>query len=494
MGKTYFFIAFLLLPALVKAQSNKKAFPNKGKAAITSKEQAQVISQLDKQYTHYSDLARAIWKLAEPGYLEEKTTGLLQDELRQNGFTITQGAGGIPTAFVASYGSGSPVISLLAEMDALPGLSQDSVPVRKPLVSNAYGHGCGHNLFGVGSVAAAIAAKQWLQQSGKPGTIQLIGTPAEEGAGGGKTYLVRAGLFNQVDAVLHWHPGANNSASPSSSLAYRVALFRFNGQAAHAAAAPEKGRSALDAVEAMDYMVNLMREHVTPETRIHYVIKQGGLTSNIVPDYAEVEYTIRHPSAKGLEDVWARIMKTAQAAALGTETTMTYEVMAGLYNLLPNETLARSMHNSLQEVGGVRLTASETDFANKIRQTIATSTLPPLSQSEDVLPYAPGGITPASTDVGDVSWVVPTAGLSTATWVPGVPAHSWQAVACNGMSIGFKGMMVAAKTLSLTAIDLFQHPEAIANAKAELQAARGGDQFNYKSLAGDRKPPLDYRK
>ncbi|MEZ0609998.1 amidohydrolase [Fibrella sp. WM1] len=453
-----------------------------------------IISQLDRQYPHYAALAGQIWKLAEPGYLEEKTSRLLQDELRQQGFTITQGVAGIPTAFVASYGQGAPVISLLAEMDALPGLSQDSVPTRKPLVPNAYGHACGHNLFGVGSVAAAIATKDWLKQTGRSGTIQLIGTPAEEGAGGGKTYLVQAGVFKPVDAVLHWHPGDHNSASPASSLAYRVALFRFSGRAAHAAAAPEKGRSALDAVEAMDYMVNLMREHVTPETRIHYVIKQGGLTSNIVPDYAEVEYTIRHPSAQGLEEVWARIMKTAQAAALGTETTMTYEVMAGLYNLLPNETLAQVMQTSLQTVGGVQLTPSEVDFANKIRQTLVTQTLPPVSSAGEILPYALGGITPASTDVGDVSWVVPTAGLSTATWVPGVPAHSWQAVACDGMSIGYKGMMVAAKTLSMAAISLFQHPDLITKAKTELDKARGGATFTYKSLAGDRKPPLDYRK
>ncbi len=187
-----------------------------------------VSTQLDRQYPHYAALAGQIWKLAEPGYLEEKTSQLLQDELRQHGFTITQGVAGIPTAFVATYGQGAPVISLLAEMDALPGLSQDSLPTRKPLVPNAYGHGCGHNLFGVGSVAAAIASKDWLNQSGKSGTIQLIGTPAEEGAGGGKTYLVQAGLFKSVDAVLHWHPGDNNSASPASSLAYRVGLFRFS--------------------------------------------------------------------------------------------------------------------------------------------------------------------------------------------------------------------------------------------------------------------------
>ncbi|REA63183.1 amidohydrolase [Dyadobacter luteus] len=457
-------------------------------------EKTKVVSQLDKDYPHYAALAERIWKLAEPGYLETETSSLLQKELRDNGFSISTGVAEMPTAFVASFGKGAPVVSILAEMDALPGLSQDSVPLRKPLVPNAYGHGCGHNLFGVGSVAAAIAAKNYLQQSGKSGTIQLIGTPAEEGAGGGKTYLVKAGLFNNVDATLHWHPGDNNSASPSSSLAYRVANFQFTGVAAHAAAAPEKGRSALDAVEAMNYMVNMMREHVTSSTRIHYVIKKGGLTSNIVPDYAEVEYTIRHPTAKGLEEVWARLMKTAQAAALGTETTMTYEVLAGLYNLLPNETLAKVMQKNLEQVGGMQYTSSESEFANQIRKTIASDNLPPLNRATAVEPYALNGVWAASTDVGDVSWVIPTTGLSTATWVPGVPAHSWQAVACNGMSIGYKGMMMAAKTISLSAIDLFKQPEIIQQAKAELYKARGGKEFTYKSLAGDRKPPLDYRK
>lgn len=475
-----------LLLLLLAAGTSFGAFAQADKGAI--------IKQLDQKAPYYSALAKQIWKLAEPGYLEAQTTALLQNELRKEGFSVQAGVADIPTAFVASYGSGKPVIAILAEMDALPGLSQDSVPFRKALVPNAYGHGCGHNLFGVGSTAAAIAIKAWLKQSGQSGTVRLMGTPAEEGAGGGKTYLVRAGLFDDVDAVLHWHPGDNNNASPSSSLAYRIANFQFEGVAAHAAAAPEKGRSALDAVEAMNYMVNLMREHVSPETRIHYVIKKGGLTSNIVPDYAEVEYTVRHPSARGLEEIWARLMKTAQAAALGTETKMSHEILAGLYNLLPNETLAKQMQKSLETVGGVPYTADETAFAESIRKTVSANSMPDVASAGRVIPYALNAMFPASTDVGDVSWVVPTAGLSTATWVPGVPAHSWQAVACNGMSIGFKGMMVAAKTIALTGVELLQQPEALKAAKAELLKARGGSNFKYQSLAGDRKPPLDYRK
>jgi aminobenzoyl-glutamate utilization protein B len=456
--------------------------------------QNKTIIELDAKYNHYSDLAKQIWQLAEPGYLENKTTALLQTELLSAGFTIQKNIADIPTAFIASYGSGKPVIGILAEMDALPGLSQDAVSFRKPLEANAYGHACGHNLFGVGSTAAAIAIKDFLQKNKISGTIRLIGTPAEEGAGGGKTYLVQAGVFNDIDAVLNWHPGDNNDASPNSSLAYRVGYFKFKGLAAHASAAPEKGRSALDAVEAMNYMVNMMREHITPDTRIHYVIKNGGLTSNIVPDYAMVEYTVRNPTAKGMEEVWNRVLKAANAAALGTETTMEYEIMAGLYNLLPNETLAKQMHKSLEIVGGVPYTEADLKFANEIRTTVNSSSLLPVSNAQTINKYRLAGMFPASTDVGDVSWVVPTAGLSTATWVTGVPAHSWQAVACNGMDIGFKGMMNAAKTIALTGVNLFQNPTTIETAKEELYIARGSKSFTYKSLAGDRKPPLDYRK
>jgi aminobenzoyl-glutamate utilization protein B len=299
---------------------------------LNAQDPAAIVKKLDDEKVKYFQMAETIWKWAEPGYLESKTTALLQENLKKEGFSIETGIADIPTAFVASYGSGKPVIGILAEMDALPGLSQQPTPERKALEENGYGHGCGHNLFGAGSLAAAVAVKNWMEANKIKGTIKLYGTPAEEGAGGGKTYLVRAGVFNDVDAVLHWHPGDDNNASPSSTLAYKVANFRFKGIAAHAAAAPDKGRSALDGVEAMNFMVNLMREHVSQETRIHYVIKKGGVTSNIVPDFAEVEFTIRHPSVAGLNDIWDRLVKTSEAAAMGTGTTVSHEVMTGLYN------------------------------------------------------------------------------------------------------------------------------------------------------------------
>ncbi len=319
----------------------------------------EILNSLISKTEHYNSIASTIWKLAEPGYLEEKTTAILQKELTDEGFEITTGIAGMPTAFTASYGSGHPIVAVLAEMDALPGLSQDALPERSPLQQGGYGHGCGHNLFGTASVAAVVAVKKWMEAHKIKGTIRLYGTPAEEGAGGGKTYFVKANVFNDVDAVLHWHPGDNNSASPASTLAYKLGLFRFSGLAAHAAATPDKGRSALDGVEAMNYMVNMMREHVPQESRIHYVIKKGGMTSNIVPDFAEVEYTVRNPTVEGVEAIWDRILKTAEAGAMGTGTTVTHEVMTGLYNVLPNETLAKLMQKNLERVGGLNYTEEE---------------------------------------------------------------------------------------------------------------------------------------
>ncbi len=474
-------ILLLVLSSAAIAQKKKGETAGKGfvQADIESKKQT------------YVQAARAIWSHAELGYLETKSTALLQQMLSQAGFSVESGVAGMPTAFVASYGSGQPVIGILAEFDALPGLSQDSVPLRKPLVEGGSGHGCGHNLFGVGSAAAAIALKNWLQQQGRSGTIRLYGTPAEEG-GSGKVYMVRAGLFSEVEAVLHWHPSSANQASPESCLAVKQGTFRFRGKAAHAAMAPHVGRSALDGVESMNYMANMMREHVPQETRIHYIISKGGVAPNVVPEVAEVEYVVRHPDAKTLEDIWQRLVKCAEGAALGTETSMQVEIASGSYNLLPNDPLARVMQTNLQTVGGVSYSASDRAFAEKLQQTFSYAA-PPLATAQQVEPYKTGGFFPASTDVGDVSWVVPTAGLGIATWVPGTVAHSWQAVACDGMSIGFNGMMNAAKVLAMTGVDLFTNPGTLQEARKELEKRRGNN-FSYRALLGDRKPPLDYRK
>jgi len=445
-------------------------------------------ASIDARQATYTAIADELWSNPELGYQEQKSSARLQAELKAAGFAVESGVAGMPTAFVASYGSGKPVIGILAEFDALPGLSQGAVPVRKPVVEHGAGHACGHHLFGTASTAAAIAVKEWMGRSGQRGTIRVYGTPAEEG-GGGKIYMVRAGLFDDVDVALDWHPGSQNDAGPGTSLANKSGKFRFRGKAAHAAGAPWAGRSALDAVEAMNHMVNMMREHVPDGTRIHYVITSGGGAPNVVPDFAEAYYYMRHGDAQLVLEMWKRLELAAQGAAMGTETELEIEVVNGVYALLPNETLAQMIDANLRRVGGVTYTAEERAFAEQISGTLSTKR--DLASAATVEPFArsdAGG----STDVGDVSWVVPNSGFSTATWVPGTPAHSWQAVAAGGMSIGHKGMIVAAKTMAMSVYDLLTTPKLVEDARAEFERARGAD-FTYRPLIGEREPPLNYR-
>ena len=450
---------------------------------------AATLQQLDTRFVEYQTIARNIWEFAEVGYKENKSSALLQETLRKEGFQVTNGQAGMPTAFIATYGSGSPVIAILAEFDALPGLSQQAVPEKRTIQGQDAGHGCGHNLFGTASVAAAITLKQLMASGQLKGTLRLYGCPAEEG-GSGKVYLVREGFFKDVDVAIHWHPSDKNQVTMMSALANTSAKFRFYGTSSHASMAPEKGRSALDGVEAMDYMANMMREHIPQETRIHYVITQGGKAPNVVPDFSEVFYYVRHPKREMVQSIFERLVKTAEGAAKGTETKMDYEIIGGTHDLLINTSLAKMMQQNLELTGGVKYSATETSFA----QQLATSfnNPPPLSTAADIIPLqtfinAGGG----STDVGDVSYAVPTVGLESATWVPGTSAHSWQAVACNGTGIGMKGMMVAAKTMALTAIDLFTNPAYIQQAKEEHHKQVGN--YQYKALLGTRNPALNYR-
>lgn len=447
-----------------------------------------MLSALDGRARHLTEVAMEIWDLAELGYLETESSALLQHELTAAGFNVEAGVAGIPTAFVASWGAGAPVIGILAEFDALPGINQDAVPTRQPIPGKTAGHACGHHLFGTASTHAAIAVREWLESEGVQGTIRLYGTPAEEG-GSGKVYMARAGLFDDVDAVISWHAGDNNFAGPNTNLAVKSAKFRFSGISAHAAGAPERGRSALDGVEAMNHMVNLMREHVPQQTRIHYVITSGGSAPNVVPDFAEVYYYVRHPDPAAVKSIFDRLVLAAEGAATGTETGMEFEVIAGAYNRLPNVALQEVMHRNLEAVGGVRYDDTERAFAETLQLSFADP--PPLDQAWVIQPFE-FHQTYASADTGDITWLVPSANLSTATWVPGTAAHSWQAIASGGTSIGAKGMMVAAKTLALTAADLFQSPGVVAEARTEWAERRGGD-FVYEPLLGDREPPLDYR-
>lgn len=462
-----------------------------GKGKIDNKNVA--IKYLNDNFGTYDQLQKTIWKNPELGFLEYNSSKLLQDHLKENGFQVEAGISGMPTAFVATYGSGSPVIGFLAEFDALPGLSQDTVPYRKPRIEGDPGQGCGHNLLGVGSTSAAVALSKWLKENHRQGTIKIFGTPAEEG-GAGKVYIVRDGYFKGIDAVLDWHPSSANGVSVNPGTAMQMIDYKFYGKPAHAAGTPWKGRSALDAVEALDYMVNMLREHVLPSSRIHYVIADGGEAPNVVPEYARVSYYIRSPHRDVLKGLTEWIDSAAVGAAKGTQTRVEKVLVAGTYERLHNRVLANVAQKNLETVGGVIYDARERELAEGIVKTLGVGDTI-LAQAAKVQPLTPepkegsGG----SSDVGDVSWSVPTVSIGTATFVPGAPGHSWQNVAVDGTTIGTKGLINAAKVFSLTAIDLFNNPKLLKDAKAEFDKARGND-FVYESLLGDRKPALDYRK
>src|SRR5688572_7803621 len=451
----------------------------------------ELLGRIDSKAGHFGKLSRQIWELAEVGYKEKVSSDLLKSELRSAGFHIQDHVAGIPTAFSASWGRGKPVIGILGEYDALPGLSQLDIPEKKARVAGAAGHGCGHNLFGAASALAAIAIKEHLAAQKIPGTIRFYGTPAEEG-GGGKIYMARAGVFQDCDAILAWHPGNQNRASLSSSLANITAKFRFFGKAAHAAAAPEAGRSALDALMLMNHAVELLREHVPQTTRIHYIITSGGSAPNVVPDFAEAYYYARHPEMQALDGIWSRIVKCAEAAAMATETRMKMELVNSVYNLLPNDALTVLLDQNLRRVGGFRYTPQEQSFAEALRKTLSAEGVLALGSQEQIQPVEGSSGGSGSTDVADVSWIVPTGQFTTATYVPGTPGHSWQSTACAGMSIGRKGMVLAAKTLALTALDLFSDPKQLEAARASFNKRRAGHQYRSR-LPAAQKPPLNYR-
>ena len=475
----FYLIVFVLFLVATKTQANKK-------------DKNILIKNIEKNLSIYNKVALKIWEYAEVGFKEEKSSKELITLLKENGFVITEGVAGMPTAFIAEYGKSGPIIGVLGEYDALPGLSQTHNAVKEKRNGVVSGHGCGHNLFGVASAAAAIATKNWLEETNTEGVIRFYGCPAEEG-GSGKVYMVREGLFDDVDVVLHWHPSNKNRASSGSTLANKTGKFRFYGTSAHAASAPERGRSALDGLEAMNNMLNMMREHVEEESRIHYIITKGGDAPNVVPNFAEGYYYVRNPNPEEVRKMWKRVELCAEGAAIGTQTKFSVEVTGGVYNILPNETLQKIIHKNLSEIGGVSYTEQEKEYAEKLSFTFGENKKD-ISLASVIEPYTfnlstRGG---GSTDVGDVSWVVPTAGFGTATYVPGTPGHSWQAASCTGTSIGLKGMLNAAKILALTTHTLFKNTKLIEEAKKEFYKKRGLN-YNYDPLIGDRKPALDYR-
>lgn len=447
-----------------------------------------VLARVAAHADRFGAVSRQIWETPELGYHETKSSTALQQELRANGFQVDAGVANMPTAFTATFGSAKPVIALMGEFDALPGLSQKDAPAQSPVQAGAPGHACGHNLLGSASALAAVAIKEEMQARGLKGTLRYYGTPAEEG-GGGKIYMLHAGLFQDVDAVLAWHPGDANRVNLGSLLANNGGRFRFYGVASHAAAAPERGRSALDGVMIMLNAVEFLREHVPQETRIHYIITNGGSAANVVPAFAEASLIARHPDATVLNGIWERIMDCARAGALASGTRMEFEQGTTYSNVIPNDALAEVLGRAMQKAGGYEYSPEERKFAEELQKTLGSPIKAP--GPEKVQTDKSEAVSSASSDAGDVSWVVPTAQFTAATFVPGVGAHTWQAAACAGSSVGRKGMLVAARTLSLAGVELFESP-------AELKAAR--DAFE-KRLAGrkwttrippDAKPPLDY--
>ncbi len=461
-----------------------------GLPAATLAQKDALLDSIDGRADVSWQAARKIWEWAEPGYQESRSAALLAEMLEKAGLEVKRGVAGIPTAFTATAGSEKPIIGILGEYDALPGLSQAARPMREPVTAGGYGHACGHHLLGVASASAAIALAEQIKAGKIRGTVRFYGCPAEEG-GAAKVFMARDGLFRDCDAVLHWHPSSQNSAGDSTNLARMAAKFRFVGRASHAAGAPEQGRSALDAVELTNFGVQLLREHVPDFTRIHYVITDGGGAPNVVPETAEVYYYVRHPKASVVRSIYKRVVLCAQAGALGTETKLEVDYQGGTLSLLPNDALSKATLKNLRALNDLAYTTEETQFAARIQATLEKPR--GLDTIREITERGATDISKGSTDVGDVSWVAPTAGFSTACWVPGTPGHTWQAVAAGGTSIGRKGMHLAARVLAATAWDLYQDPKLLAAAKAEHRERLASEKYQ-SLLEPGQKPPLDYRR
>jgi aminobenzoyl-glutamate utilization protein B len=446
-----------------------------------------VIQSVDNHSAKLIEISDKIWAAEETAFNEVQSSKLLADYAEANGFKVERGVAEMPTAFVATYGSGSPVIGILGEFDALPGLSQNKVPTKSPLHEGQPGHGCGHNLFGTASLGAAISIKEMIEQGKLKGTIKFYGTPAEEKFFG-KLWMVRAGLFNGVDAVMDWHPGAETKAEVQTGLALVDFIVEFNGQAAHASADPWNGRSASDALELYTSGINYLREHIKPSVRIHYHIQDGGQVVNVVPDYSRLWVRVRDTKRGGMQEVYERVKKMAEGAAILANVDYKITLVSGVYEVLVNRTGGDLITKNLGLLGPMSYTNEEVDFAKKIQESTGKpqvglhTIVEPLEATD---PNAGGG----STDVGDVSWVAPTIRLSVATAPIGTPWHSWAVVACGGMSIGHKGMLHASKTLSITMVDLFEDPKKLEAVKAEFKQ-RKGDAV-YKGLLPEGPPPLD---
>ena len=456
---------------------------------------------LDEKQDFLFSVSDSIWDNPETDYTETVSSGILMDALKKEGFTVTSGLAGIPTAFSGSYGSGSPVIGILGEFDALSGLSQKACATEKEaLEPGGNGHGCGHNLLGTGSLAAAIAVKEYLKGSKKPGTVIYFGCPAEEG-GSAKAFMARDGVFKGVDIALSWHPNQLNSVWAFSTLANVRIHYFFKGVSAHAGTSPHLGRSALDALELMNMGVQFLREHIIPEARIHYAITNtGGYSPNVVQPYAEVLYLIRAPKNKQVEEIYRRVNKIAEGAAHMTETRVEIDFVKGCSNLVSNKVIAKKLWENLTELGAPEYTKEEMELAQAIHDSVGESCYESIEKvaktcdketKKEVLahrgeamyrfvaPFDPVGIMSfGSTDVGDVSWNCPTAQAYVATWAAGTPGHSWQVVSQGKSGLAHKGLIYAAKAMAGAAVDLIEDPEIIKEAWAEMEETLEGDTYH----------------
>lgn len=454
----------------------------------TKMDKKAILTWIDENRASFEALALEIWGAPELAYQEHEASRLQMEFLRQRGFEVTQ-KGDMPTAFMAEWGNGGPTIGILGEYDALAGMSQTVSASIEPAAPKAPGHGCGHNLLGVGGLLAVCAVKEVLAAHGVKGTVRYYGCPAEEVLTG-KGDMTKAGYFlDGTDVALTWHPNDSSSVTAATLTAMVSAKFRFKGISAHAGGAPEAGRSALDAVELMNVGANYLREHMVAQDRLHYIITNGGLAPNIVPAEAEVWYFARAPHDGELASLWRRLVKVAKGAALMTETDVEIELLGGCYNTLPNLVLNGVLEENLCGFAGpVSYSEEERRFALEIQNSLpagqrdaALSRMP--EGSETLLNATPlpcfdaGRFVMASSDVGDVANIMPTSMVWAATWPLGVPPHSWQAVACAGSSLGLKGMVLAAKTLAGAVYDLVSDPDIVRRAREEFDARRRGKTY-----------------
>lgn len=439
---------------------------------------------VDARRADYEALSDRIWGMPEIAYTEYRSSAEHTAMLREEGYRVTEGPAGIPTAVIGEAGSGGPVIAFLGEYDALPGLSQEAgIAEPKPVDGNGHGHGCGHNMLGSAALLAATAFKNYLAENNLPGTVRYYGCPAEEG-GAAKAFMVRDGLFDDVDAAITWHPAALTRVDDALSLANTRIDFTFKGRASHAAAAPHLGRSALDAVELMNVGVNYLREHVPADSRIHYaMIDGGGIAPNVVQAQAKVRYAVRSRDIHGMKALNERVMDVARGAALMTGTTVDMKILSAVSNLLPNTPMEETMHANLERLGPVPFDAEDRAYAAKIQATLSEEDIESdyLRCGIDVRPDTPlcdfivpmecvGEPMIGSTDVGDVSWAVPTVQALVATHAIGSPGHSWQITAQGKSPAAKKGLVYAAKAMAGTAVDLLNDPALLAKAKADHQA------------------------